>query len=265
MAQLSVPRFDSLFPASDWLPAGDRASGDVMIVVLAARHVEPSGRLTRLPPDFRQVYRVKRDQTRFSWRSAWLGALAALGLVGFLAAAAQASQAPAPIRIALPLPRPVAALTALPAAKHGLVMKAGTRRSAGISSEQKIPALTPDDPAALAAAPLLRTVRPSDSGTGEFFRANLVQAAAQHAILSGVAQTWAYGGLTGYVVAGPLDLSSNRACHRIALWAEQKEQPGASMAFTSCLTAQGNWKSPPGPELAVAGDAPDDSRVHELF
>ena len=100
--------------------------------------------------------------------------------------------------------------------------------------------------AELAAAPPAVLSRSKSGGSSEFYRADAVQAAAQRAILSGIAQSWTYAGLTGVVIAGPLDLRSNRACHRIALWAEDRSGSGNSMAFTSCLNDRAEWKTPAG-------------------
>ena len=253
MTQLYVPRFASLPPAPAWLRPVERESGEVLIVVLGDRQSHSADRFTRLSSDSAQAYRIRRRQPRFSWRSAWLGALSALGLVGGLAAGAEATQPDRPIRIALPPARPTAA-SATPAPAMLVVPVMVPNSSPGRSNTglraRGGSTLPSDDPISsstkLAGTTPRVSSRPSDGGPGEFYRAEPVQAAAQRAILSGIAQSWTYGGLTGVVIAGPLDLHSNTACHRIALWAENRPESGGSMAFTSCLNDRGEWKTPAG-------------------
>lgn len=247
MTQLSVPHFDHPPPAPAWLRPADLDPRDIVIVVLGAGHANRFSRLTREPQTHAQAYRVHRRQGRFSWRSAWLGALSALGLAGSLAAAAEATQTDRPIRIALPAPRPAPSLVPPPLSARTVGSNYQSRRSNPIPGAEE-PASAPAGaviPAAkLAPSPPHAQARTDADSSGEFYRAEPVQAAAQRAILSGVAQSWSYGGLTGVVIAGPLDLRSNRACRRIALWAESQAQPGDSMAFTSCLNDRSEWKTP---------------------
>ena len=250
MNQLDDLRCGGLSHAPAWLRPGKNEAAKVLIVLLGGERAHSTGRLTRLSANSAQTYRIQRRQTCFSWRSAWLGALSALGLVGGLAAAAQATQPDRPIRIALPPARPATAPA--PAMLVGPVMvpssspgrsNTGLRARGGstLPSDASI-----SSSAKLAGTPPSVSSRPSDDGSDEFYRAEPVQAASQRAILSGIAQSWSYGGLTGVVIAGPLDLHSNTACHRIALWAENRPESGDSMAFTSCLNDRGEWKTPAG-------------------
>ena len=255
MTQLSISHRDSLPTAPMGLRRTHHYTDNVLVVVLSAGHANAFGRLNRLSAEPLCSYRLHRRRTRFSWRSAWLGALTALGLAGGLAAAAGATQPDRPIRIALPPARPAATL-----APSALIERAGSSNSTAKRSPPLPRAgLGPVPPAGTtsafiarpAVAPPKSASRPGGGGSAEFYRADPVQAAAQRAILSGIAQSWTYGGLTGVVIAGPLDLGSNRACHRIALWAENGPESGDSMAFTSCLNDRGEWRTPAGlwPEL----------------
>ena len=205
------------------------------------------GRLTRQAPASGSAYRIPRGRTGFSWRSAWLGAFAALGLVGGLAAVADATQPERPIRIALPDPQPATALS-MPRRGGPAQPPASSpeRSTAPLQADERL-APRSDAPRAQFALtpPTIASLR-AGAGSDEFYRAQPVQAAAQRAILTGIAQTWSYGGLTGVVIAGPLDLRANRACHRIALWAESRPESGDSMAFTSCLNDRGQWRTPAG-------------------
>lgn len=252
MAPLYVPRFggSSLEPA--WLRPADHEAGELLIVAVGGGDARSVGRLTRLRTDPVQTYRVRRRQPGFSWRSAWFGALSALGLVGGLAAGAEATQPDRPIRIALPLARPAAAPA--PAMLVGPVMapsfspgrsNTGLRARGGLA----LPSVTSISSSALLPGTLPRTPPQLGSGgSGDFYRAESIQAAVQRAILSGIAQSWTLGGLTGVVIAGPLELRSGRACHRIALWAENRPESGDSMGFASCLNDRAEWKTPPGQE-----------------
>ena len=248
MTQLSIPHRDDLPTAPMGLRRKHHNTDDVLVVVLGAGHATSFGRLIRLSVDHHYSYRVQRSRTLFSWRSAWLGALTALGLAGGLAAAAGATQPDRPIRFALPPARPAATL-----APSALIERAGgsnstARRSPPLSPAGFGPALPAgaisDSIAKPSVAPPKIASRRVGVGSGEFYRADPVQAAAQRAILSGIAQTWTFGGLTGVVIAGPLEIGSNRACHRIALWAENRPGSGDSMAFTSCLNDRGDWRMP---------------------
>ena len=261
MAQLYVPRFVSLPAVPMRLRVAESESSEVLIVVLGRGQARSTGQLTRLSSDFAKGNRVRRRQPHFSWRSAWLGALSALGLVGGLAAAADATQPDHPIRIALPPTRPAAALApsalveslAVPSELQGRLntrLRAENvsvlRMDTSTTSSTRLDVITPKS-----------SPQPNGSGSGEFYRAEPLQGAAQRAILSGIAQTWTYGGLTGVVIAGPLELRSSRACHRIALWAENRPDSGDSMAFTSCLNEQGQWRTPAGLRPELTGDYGD--------
>ena len=259
MTQLSVPHFDDPHPAPAWLRPAGYQPREVVVVVLGAGQANPFGRLTRLSAEHTQSYRVRRRRTRFSWRSAWLGALSALGLAGGLAAAAGATQLDRPIRIELPPSRPAAALAPLSLIGRAVAPNTMAGRSNPLlraKADRVLPAGTSAaPPAKLTATPPQSSSQSNGGGSGEFYRAEPVQAAAQRAILSGVAQSWTYGGLTGVVIAGPLDLRSNRACHRIALWAENRPESGDSMAFTSCLNDRGAWKTPAGLPPEPSGES----------
>ena len=250
MTQLSIPLFDGLPAAPTWLRPADHEAGEILICVVGPGRTNRFGRLTRLSPDSVQSYRVQRRRTSFTWRSAWLGALSALGLVGGLAAAAEATQPERPIRIALPLARPAVEPASLAPVQSGGVSDAEPGRSSISQIALQSPVLRPDvpviAPVKLATKPAKVSTLRSNAGSGDFYRAEPIQAAAQRAILSGVAQSWTFGGLTGVVIAGPLELRSNRACHRIALWAQSHPESGDSMGFTSCLNDGGDWKTPAG-------------------
>ena len=264
MTQLSVPHFDGLPSTPAWLRPADGETGQVVFVVLRAGQATLSGRLTRLSPDDAHSYRVLRQRTMFSWRSAWLGALSALGLVGGIAAAAEATQPDRPIRIALPPSRPATVVAPLgfvePAKALGSVP--GRSQPSPLADINRSPQPVASLTAATNRKATPQKVAPqsSSSSSGEFFRAEPVQAAARRAILSGIAQFWTYGGLEGVVVAGPLEMRSNQACHRIALWAENQGKSGDSMTFASCLNDRGEWKSParlrPDPSSDFADDSP---------
>ena len=250
MTQVYIPRFASLPPAPAWLRHVERESGEVLIIVLGGGQSRSADRFTRLSSDTAQAYRIRRRQPRISWRSAWLGALSALGLVGGLAAGAEATQPDRPIRIALPPARPAVATAPAMLVAPAIVPSSSPGRS-NTGLRARGGSTQPSDASISSSAKLAGTQtrvfsRPSDGGSGEFYRAEPIQAAAQRAILSGIAQSWSYGGLTGVVIAGPLDLHSNTACHRIALWAENRPESGDSMTFTSCLNDRGEWETPAG-------------------
>ena len=250
MTQLSIPHFDGPPATPTWLRPADHKAGEILICVVGPGRANRFDRLTSLSPDSVQSYRVQRRQTGFSWRSAWLGALSALGLVGGLAAAAEATQPEQPIRIALPLARPAVEPAPLALVQREGASNAKLGRSSISPIALSLPVLRPDSPAfapvKLASKPAKVSKLRNNAGSAEFYRADPIQAAAQRAILSGVAQAWTFGGLTGVVVAGPLELRSKRACHRIALWAESHPGSGDSMGFTSCLSDGGDWKTPTG-------------------
>ena len=261
MTQISVPYFADPPPAPAWLRPAECDVREILVVVLGTGPAKPFGRLRRLSAEQTQSYRVMRRRTRFSWRSAWLGALSALGLVGGLAAAAQATQPERPIRITLPPSRPPTALASLAyieRAKAPGSSRGQLRTSPRSLAEPVLPASASAAPTErLALTPPQGPARSTGGGSAEFYRAEPVQAAAQRAILSGIAQSWTFGGLTGVVIAGPLELRSNRACHRIALWAENRPDSGDSMAFTSCLTDRGKWKVPAGVLLEPSRESID--------
>ena len=247
MTQLSVPHFGGPPPATRWLRPAVWQSGEGLVVVLAAGPTSAFGRWTRLSPASGSACLVRAGRTGFSWRSAWLGAFAALGLVGGLAAVADATQPERPIRIALPDSQPATTL-AVPRPR-GRAMPPATspgQSTARLQADERSAPRSDAPRAQLAVTPPTIAAQRAGAGSDEFYRAQTVQAATQRAILSGIAQAWSYGGLTGVVIAGPLDLRANRACHRIALWAESRPESGDSMAFTSCLNDRGEWRTPAG-------------------
>ncbi|QGN56084.1 hypothetical protein [Novosphingobium sp. Gsoil 351] len=261
MTQPSIPHRDSPPAAALLLRRSRRKTLDVFVVVLPAGHADAFGRPARLMTEIPYSCRVHGRRARYSWRSSWLGALIALALAGGIAAAAGATQPDRPIRIVLRPARPAVTLAPSALIERASLSNATAKRSLSLSPTGRGPVPSPGNTSAFIATPAVAppniASRPGGGHSGEFYRAEPVQAAAQRAVLTGIAQSWAYGGLTGVVVAGPLEMDEGQACHRVALWAENRPGSGVSTGFTTCLNDRGDWTTPDGRSSGPFSDSPD--------
>ena len=68
------------------------------------------------------------------------------------------------------------------------------------------------------------------------------RSAAARALQSGVAESWSDREVSGYAVAGPVQLASNRVCRIVAVWAEAgSTAEGTTTSQLYCRSEAGGW------------------------
>lgn len=78
------------------------------------------------------------------------------------------------------------------------------------------------------------------------------RSAIARALQSGVAESWSDREVSGYAVAGPVQLATNRVCRIVAVWAEAGNSVGTTTSQLYCKSQAGGWTR----DHQVRSDAP---------
>lgn len=124
-------------------------------------------------------------------------------------------------------------------------------RVAEASAPQALPHIVDVPPhlssalARASAPPRFRTARPRPTDAFvEIDKLPEVEAATQLALTSGVAQRWQALGLSGAVVAGPVQVQGGSPCRTVSVMTSNDTGSAGTTASMRCMTRNGGWIRP---------------------